>query len=63
MRKSILLAALLFGISMTGLQAQNLFDFEHDTVCIRQQVNFISHIADASSYYWGFCSAIFRTIP
>jgi gliding motility-associated-like protein len=63
MRKCLLLAALLISFSSIGVQAQRLFDFESDTVCVGQQVRIIPRTMNASSYYWGFCSGYLQTTP
>ncbi len=41
---------------------QTLFTLP-DTVCINQPVKIISHVEQASSYYWGFCSGYLENVP
>lgn len=59
MRKCLLLVALLICAQWTDLAAQSLFELPSDTVCIRQPIQLINK-ANASSYYWGFCSGYLK---
>ncbi|MEI8278884.1 MAG: gliding motility-associated C-terminal domain-containing protein [Bacteroidota bacterium] len=62
MRKCLLFVALLIVSQLNNAKAQSLF-YAPDTVCIRQQVNIIDHVPNASTYYWSFCSGNLRGTP
>ncbi len=57
---SFITLLLIFGIHK--LYAQTLFTLP-DTVCINQPVQITSHVTEASSYYWGFCSGYLENTP
>ncbi len=63
MKKCLLLASLALFLLPVGLRAQNGFDLETDTACVGQLIHLKPHTMNASSYYWGFCSAYLNTLP
>lgn len=62
MRKCLLLVALLLVSQLNYIKAQNLFSAP-DTVCIRQPIQLIDSVQNATSYYWGFCSGYLLNNP
>ncbi len=62
MKKNLSFITLLLIFSLHKLNAQTLFTIP-DTVCINQPVQIESHVTEASSYYWGFCSGYLENTP
>jgi gliding motility-associated-like protein len=62
MRKSLLFVALLIVSQVEIMNAQSMFEAP-DTVCVRQPIQLTSNVPDASTHYWGFCSAYLRNNP
>lgn len=62
MRKCLLLVALLIVANLSKLMAQPLFEAP-DTVCPKQLVTVKSNVPNASTHYWGFCSAYLLNTP
>lgn len=62
MRKCLLLVALVLVSQLNNIKAQNLFSAP-DTVCIRQPIQLVDSVKNATSYYWGFCSGYLLNNP
>ncbi len=62
MKRKLSFITLLLIFGLPKLHAQTLFTLP-DTVCIDQPVEIISHVTEASSYYWGFCSGYLENTP
>lgn len=60
MRK-ILAVLGLFILSVQGTQAQLIQGF--DTVCVNTPLQLTPTVSNATSYYWGFCSAYLNNTP
>lgn len=63
MRKYLILTSLLLAAIIPSLRAQSLFEFQSDTVCVRQPVQLTTSVTGASSYYWSFCSGYLQNVP